>query len=368
MVDRIIMNSFRWELYNYSIPLKNPLRILGQKLQVRQGLILRLFDQSGNFGEGEISPLPLMHVESLSQAEMQLKKFLTKSFQQNPDLFKSLPPSVSFGFEMAWRTLFKKFDLEEKIKIRTEFVEKSNSEEKYLALNQIPINALVTGSGDDLRRQCEKIKLDEFRAVKIKVGQFKVHEDLERLELAKKIFGNQITLRVDANRRWEFKQAKEFALGVKDFNIEYCEEPLRNIEQLEKLHDHTGMPVALDETLWRNPNPIELPNSAISALILKPSILGGWENTRFWINHAEKYNLLAVISSSMESGIGLNWIAFTCLCLLNKRTPTGLDSAKFFQYDLAKPPFSISKGNYVFPNSWPIANKDYLKKNSQGSW
>ena len=188
------------------------------------------------------------------------------------------------------------------------------------------------------------------------------------MELAKKIFGNQIALRVDANRGWEFKQATEFAMGVRDFNVEYCEEPLRNIKQLEKLHEHTGMQVALDETLWSNPDPIELPNSSISALILKPGILGGWVNTRLWINHAEKHKLQAVMSSSMESGIGLNWIAFTDLCLLKKRTPAGLDSAKFFQYDLADPPFSISQGNYVFPNSWPVANKDYLNKISQGGW
>ena len=67
------MNSCRWELYHYSLPLKNSLRILGQTLKVRKGLILRLYDQAGNFGEGEISPMPLMHVESLSQAESQLK-------------------------------------------------------------------------------------------------------------------------------------------------------------------------------------------------------------------------------------------------------------------------------------------------------
>ena len=101
---------------------------------------------------------------------------------------------------------------------------------------------------------------------------------------------------------------------------------------------------------------------------MKPGILGGWDNTCFWINHAEKHKMQAVISSNMESGIGLNWIAFTDLCLLNKRTPAGLDSAKFFQYDLADPPFSISHGNYVFPNSWPVANKDYLNKISQGDW
>ncbi|GIT73651.1 MAG: hypothetical protein Ct9H300mP28_34650 [Pseudomonadota bacterium] len=59
------------------------------------------------------------------------KKFLTKSFQQNPDLFKSLPPSVRFGFEMAWRTLFKKFDLEGKIHSRAEVIFEGEGRKPY---------------------------------------------------------------------------------------------------------------------------------------------------------------------------------------------------------------------------------------------
>ncbi len=362
------MNSCQWELYKYSLPLKNPVRLLDHELKQRKGLILRLYDKAGNFGEGEISPLPLMHTESLSQAEIQLKNFLSKSFHNNPYFIKSLYPSVRFGFEMAWRTLFKKFDLDQEVYSSGELIIEKGKVKNYISLEQIPVNALITGSVDDLKHQCEQIKLDEFKAVKIKVGKLKVYEDLKRLELAKKIFGNQITIRVDANRGWKFKQAKEFAMGIRDFNIEYCEEPLRNIIQLEKLHEHTGIKVALDETLWSNPNPIKLPNSAISALILKPSILGGWMNTSLWVNHAEKYKIKAVISSGMESGLGLNWIALTNLFLLKKITPAGLDSAKFFKYDLADPPFSISKGNYVFPNSWPVAKKKYLNKISQGNW
>ena len=166
--------------------------MLGRTLKLRKGLILRLYDQTGTFAEGEISPMPLMHEESLLIAENQLKKLLSKSFLQNPDFIKSLPPSVRFGFEMAWRKLFKKFDLEEKISPRAEVTIKGESAKNKIASKQIPVNALVTGSGDDLRYQCEQIKLDGFRAVKIKVGQFKVDKDLKRLEIAKKIFGNQI--------------------------------------------------------------------------------------------------------------------------------------------------------------------------------
>ena len=40
------MNSYRWELFRYSLPLKEPLRMLGQVLNERVGLILRLSEIS----------------------------------------------------------------------------------------------------------------------------------------------------------------------------------------------------------------------------------------------------------------------------------------------------------------------------------
>ena len=52
------MNSYRWELFRYSLPLKEPLRMLGQVLNERVGLILRLSEISRGssaveiFGEG----------------------------------------------------------------------------------------------------------------------------------------------------------------------------------------------------------------------------------------------------------------------------------------------------------------------------
>ena len=75
-----------------------------------------------------------------------------------------------------------------------------------------------------------------------------------------------------------------------------------------------------------------------------------------------------VISSSFESGLGLNWLAFMAANLLKQQIPAGLDTAKWFKQDLIDPPFTLTNGNYVFPESWPRANLKHLQKIADGSW
>ena len=160
---------------------------------------------------------------------------------------------------------------------------------------------------------------------------------------------------------------------MQDFNIEYCEEPLLDSNKLEQLHLQTGMTLALDETLWYAPTPkADAPAkhvslSGIRALILKPGILGGWNNTKMWIEHAQKFGIHCVLSSCFESGLGLNWIAFMANELLSEHFPAGLDTSKWFEQDLIEPRFLIQNGNFVFPESWPKSKDTFLEIISEGT-
>jgi len=84
--------------------------MLGQVLNERVGLILRLSEISRGssaveiFGEGEITPLPGLHPESLSQAESQIREYLSANLKPTPHS-ETLFPSVRFGLDMAFRTL-----------------------------------------------------------------------------------------------------------------------------------------------------------------------------------------------------------------------------------------------------------------------
>ena len=378
MVDWIKMSLCRWKLFHYSLPLTEPLYLLGHEMHERTGLILRLHDENDgtsvgdNYGDGEIAPLPGMHPETLSEAETQIRDYLSGN-SLPVTCSAALFGSVNFGLDMALRTMFQN----PKFSKFHSFKEMSGNDPKPSKIDfkgQIfPVNGLAVGSGTVLEMECEELRNGGFKAVKLKVGRLTILQDIERVRLARKILGDEIALRLDANRAWEWEGALKFAEAVQDFNIEYCEEPLLVSNNLEKLHLQTGMPLALDETLWYAPTPKSdtpakhVSLSGIRALILKPSILGGWNNTKMWIEHAQKNGIHCVLSSCFESGLGLNWIAFMANELLSEKFPAGLDTSKWFEQDLIEPRFLIQNGNYVFPDSWPKSKDTFLEIISEGT-
>lgn len=378
MVDWIKMSLCRWKLFHYSLPLTEPLYLLGHEMHERTGLILRLHDENDgtsvgdNYGDGEIAPLPGMHPETLSEAETQIRDYLSGN-SLPVTCSAALFGSVNFGLDMALRTMFQNPNVS---KFHS-FKETAGNDPKPSKIDfkgQIfPVNGLAVGSGTVLEMECEELRNGGFKAVKLKVGRLTILQDIERVRLARKILGDEIALRLDANRAWEWEDALKFAEAVQDFNIEYCEEPLLDSNKLEKLHLQTGMPLALDETLWYAPTPKSdtpakhVSLSGIRALILKPSILGGWNNTKMWIEHAQKNGIHCVLSSCFESGLGLNWIAFMANELLSEKFPAGLDTSKWFEQDLIEPRFLIQNGNYVFPDSWPKSKDTFLEIISEGT-
>ena len=378
MVDWIKMSLCRWKLFHYSLPLTEPLYLLGHEMHERTGLILRLNDGNDgtsvgdNFGEGEIAPLSGMQPETLSEAENQIGDYLSGNCLPvtcSTSLFRS----VNFGLDMALRTMFQSPNVS-KFHSLKETAENDPKPSNTDFTGQIfPVNGLAVGSGTVLEMECEELRNGGFKAVKLKVGRSTIQQDIERVRLARKILGDEIPLRLDANRAWEWDDAVKFAKAVQDFNIEYCEEPLLDSNKLEQLHLQTGMPLALDETLWYAPTPKadatakHVSLSGIRALILKPGILGGWNNTKMWIEHAQKYGIHCVLSSCFESGLGLNWIAFMANELLSEQFPAGLDTSKWFEQDLIEPRFLIQNGNYVFPDSWPKSKDTFLELISEGT-
>ena len=378
MVDWIKMSLCRWKLFHYSLPLTEPLYLLGHEMHERTGLILRLHDGNDgtsvgdNYGEGEISPLPGMQPETLSEAENQIGDYLSGNclpVSCSATLFRS----VNFGLDMALRTMFQSPNVS-KFHSLKETAENDPKPSNTDFTGQVfPVNGLAVGSGTVLEMECEELRNGGFKAVKLKVGRSTIQKDIERVRLARKILGDEIPLRLDANRAWEWDDAVKFAEAVQDFNIEYCEEPLLDSNKLEKLHLQTGMPLALDETLWYAPTPKSdalakhVSLSVIRALILNPGILGGWNNTKMWIEHAQKFGIHCVLSSCFESGLGLNWIAFMANELLSEQFPAGLDTSKWFEQDLIEPRFLIQNGNYVFPDSWPKSKDTFLEIISEGT-
>ena len=70
-----------------------------------------------------------------------------------------------------------------------------------------------------------------LRAVKIKLGQATLAEDIARIKAVRKLIGPDITFMVDANMSWSVEQAVKAAKLMAPFDILFLEEPNKTIPE-----------------------------------------------------------------------------------------------------------------------------------------
>ncbi|MFD0917198.1 mandelate racemase/muconate lactonizing enzyme family protein [Pseudahrensia aquimaris] len=90
-----------------------------------------------------------------------------------------------------------------------------------------------------------------FNAVKIKIGQPMLAQDIERIAAVRDMIGPDVTFMVDANYSMSVKQAIEAAKAFEQYDITWFEEPTIPDDYIGygTIADATGMPLAMGENL-----------------------------------------------------------------------------------------------------------------------
>jgi O-succinylbenzoate synthase len=184
-----------------------------------------------------------------------------------------------------------------------------------------------------------------FTTVKLKVGRRSLQEEINTVQMATQILGDGVSLRLDCNRSWDFETAVKFAKAVADSNIEYIEEPLADPVRLSAFHAVTKIPIALDESLvCQDPRSMVVPHY-VGALVLKPAVLGGFENTKAFVSLANNYGIKAVISSVFDSGVGIAALTNCAASLMGSAHAAGLDTYRWLRDDLLAERFAASRAS-----------------------
>jgi len=106
----------------------------------------------------------------------------------------------------------------------------------------------------DLDKLLENVRgyiANGYNAVKIKIGQPTLSEDLERIEAVRQLLGTKRTFMVDANYSMSVDQAIEASNAFKDYDLLWFEEPTIPDDYFgyARIAEHTGMPLAMGENL-----------------------------------------------------------------------------------------------------------------------
>lgn len=293
-------------LYRYTLPLKSGLVLKDIQLSEREGLLVRL-SEDGREGWGEIAPLPTFSHESLNEAEnavkIWLRHWLTFSTTVTP-----LPPSVDFGVSCALAELHGQLPQE---------------------IAQVPVPLCSDSSAETC------LRLSSTTLAKLKIGRLQPEQDGENAARLLSVLPN-LRLRLDANRAWTAQQAVTFAQKLtksQRARIDFIEEPCHTPESSLAFAKQCEINIAWDETT-REPDFVPCQAPYVTALVLKPTLLGSLEKCRTLITQAEKCGLTSVISSSLESSLGLNQLAR--FATKYTKSPAGLDTLNLMSHQLVR--------------------------------
>ncbi len=98
-----------------------------------------------------------------------------------------------------------------------------------------------------------RLLLDQgYRSIKMKVGLSDIGEDIRRVAAVRKAVGDDITLMVDANQKWDLLKAKDAVKRLASFNLGWIEEPMHpdDISGHVALCETAAAPIALGEHVY----------------------------------------------------------------------------------------------------------------------
>ncbi len=224
----------------------------------------------------------------------------------------------------------------------------ANQELPKLHRTSIGVNATLPAVTPD---QVESVlaKFGEFKTVKIKVGEVGqplINDVLRVLKVAESF--PDCKIRLDANGNFSPEQALELLGQLPLERIDYFEQPCATITELVELKKTIGeqklsVLIAADESIRKAEDPLEVARQgAADIVMLKVQPLGGIEKC---LEIAKQTGLPAVVSSALETSIGLSQGAYLAAALPELEFDCGLGTLSLMESDITTKPLTAVSGS-----------------------
>lgn len=206
----------------------------------------------------------------------------------------------------------------------------------------VPLAGLVEApSITEALRIAQTYLAQGYLVLKIKVGQLPIAQEVKKITTILSMSEQPITLRLDANKSLNYKEAVALLKSLPVKSIEYFEEPLKDIAQTKNLIDECGINIAFDESYI--PSIDELP-SYIKYLIIKPSRFHNLFSLQKLATSAVSAQLIPIFSHGFESEFSSAISAVMIRQLNLTGYAHGIMTDDFFVRSIFKEPLRSVKG------------------------
>ena len=208
--------------------------------------------------------------------------------------------------------------------------------------DRVPVNVTVPAVEPEHARAI--VGGSGCRTAKVKVAEPGQPEsaDVARVAAVRDAIGPDGLVRVDANGGWDVDTAERMLTALREFGLEYAEQPCATLPELAELRRRVPVPVAADESIRRADDPLKVRAAAAADIVvLKAQPLGG---VRAALHIAEQCGLPAVVSSAVDTSVGLAAGVALAAALPSLEHACGLGTMSLLAGDVTADPLAPEEG------------------------
>ena len=330
------------------MPFKRPFATSQGVAGDRYGLLLFVTMSDGATGVGEASPVgagshaEVAAIAALLVATAPVLVGLTVDEAFRESAWSRADGVLAFGLETALYDLLGKA--------------KGLPLAALLGGNPRPITVNATIAVDDIAeavRQASEAVAQGFACVKVKVGGTTPQGDEALLDAVRAAVGPNVTLRADANGAWSADEAVERLSRLERFNLEYVEQPVApgDVAGLATVRRAVSVPIAADEAVVDVDSARKLLDAnAADVLVVKPAAVSGLQSSVAIMRLAIERGCRSVVTSSLESGVGVAAALHLAACGPADMLACGLATASLLEHDLLAAPLVPVNGAFAIPS------------------
>lgn len=296
------MKIDRVELFALRLPLRTPFLSAGSSTDYRDLGVLRLTDEDGRTGLGEITPFPdpiappLEDLIAAFEGGAREQLLDAEIFDHGLTLDVKLPSTVESAIDVALLDLLAR---REEIRV-AELI-------GHAVQEHVLVNATITAlDPNEVAALGERAIAAGFSTIKLKVG-FST-EDAARLEALRDAVGFQTLIRLDANGSWYTGEAIDQIAEFQEFGLELIEQPVApdDLASMHRVRDASMVPIVADEGIRSVADlDMHVANGACDGVAIKLAQVGGITSASILAGNASKAGLLTFVTSTLDGPVGL---------------------------------------------------------------
>jgi L-alanine-DL-glutamate epimerase-like enolase superfamily enzyme len=307
------------EIFKLNIPLIEPFIISLGTIIEANNILVRIHTNSGIYGMGECCPY-IYIVGETQESEFEIAQKIAQLLKgKNPlriedrlaeiNRVVKFNPTLRSAFDMALYDILAKY-----AQLPLYVLLGGTNDRKIFTDMTVSLNA-----PDLMAAQALRFKNQGFKSIKVKLGTSK-NDDVARIHAIRKVIGEDILLRIDANQGWDCITAIRTLKVLEVFDIEHCEEPISrwNNRDLVRVRNESPIPIMADESVFDEHDAFRLASmGACDYFNIKLAKSGGINAALKIISIAEAAGIKSQVGCMSESRLALTALAHLVMARKN---------------------------------------------------